>query len=223
MDSDSWARLSTSSRRYNSRSDLFHVGDEIDGDEERTEFMCPFCAEDFDMVGLCCHIDEEHPVEYKTGVCPVCAKRVGMDFVGHITMQHGSLLKVQRKRRLRRGGSGNSTLSILRKELREGNLRSLIAGSSSCFNTEPDPWLSSFMCNPPLEDQLSVNQTLDSALADLSLSSSSSVNPTPIPDVTKRTAEQHQLSGKEQEEKARKCKFVQGLVLSTFLDDDDDF
>lgn len=50
-------------------ADLFHVGDEIDGEEEsRPEFLCPFCAEDFDMVGLCCHIDEEHPVEAKSGV-----------------------------------------------------------------------------------------------------------------------------------------------------------
>jgi len=218
MDSDSWTRLSTSSRRYQSRSDLFHVGDEIDGDEEsRPEFLCPFCAEDFDMVGLCCHIDEEHPVEAKSGVCPVCAKRVGMDLVGHITMQHGSLLKVQRKRRFRKGGS-NSTLSILRKELREGNLQSLIAGSSSCFNTEPDPWLSSFIRNPPplvVEDQASVHAH------DSSSESSSSVKQSSIQDVSERNMDQHPvLSDKEQEEKARKCKFVQGLLLSTFLDDE---
>ena len=44
-------------------------GEEFDGDEEcLTEFLCPFCAEDFDVVGLCCHIDEEHPVEAKNGV-----------------------------------------------------------------------------------------------------------------------------------------------------------
>ena len=27
-------------------------------------------------------------------VCPVCGKRVGMDLVGHITMQHGNFLKI---------------------------------------------------------------------------------------------------------------------------------
>lgn len=32
------------------------------------EYPCPFCSEDFDLVGLCCHIDEEHPVEAKSGV-----------------------------------------------------------------------------------------------------------------------------------------------------------
>lgn len=31
-------------------------------------FLCPFCAEDFDIVGLCCHIDEDHPIEAKNGV-----------------------------------------------------------------------------------------------------------------------------------------------------------
>ncbi|KAE9591657.1 putative drought induced 19 type, zinc-binding protein [Lupinus albus] len=98
MDSDSWisARLSNSSRRYHSRSDLYLGGHEdLDGEDDlRSEFLCPFCAEDYDVVGLCCHIDEEHPLEAKNGVCPVCGKKVGMDLVGHITMQHGNFLKI---------------------------------------------------------------------------------------------------------------------------------
>lgn len=45
-------------------------GEEMEGEEGlRQEFLCPFCGEDFDMVGLCCHIDEEHMVEVKNGVC----------------------------------------------------------------------------------------------------------------------------------------------------------
>lgn len=168
MDSDLWARLSTPpSRRHQSRSDPFQLGDEIDADEEsRPEYICPFCADDFDIVGLCCHIDEEHTVEANNGVCPVCAKRVGMDLVGHITMQHGNLLKVQRKRRSRKGGS-NSALSFLKKELREGNLQSLLGGSSSyavpSSNTEPDPWLSSFMCNSPVVNEPTCVQLHSSA------------------------------------------------------------
>lgn len=31
-------------------------------------YNCPFCGEDFDFVSLCCHIDDEHAVEAKTGV-----------------------------------------------------------------------------------------------------------------------------------------------------------
>ncbi|KAL4583149.1 hypothetical protein LXL04_007714 [Taraxacum kok-saghyz] len=129
MDPNSWTRFSTSNsalKRYQSRSDAFHLVEETDNDW-RPEYLCPFCAEDFDIVGLCCHIDEEHTVQAKNGVCPICAKRVGTGLV---------------KRRLRRGGS-NSTLSILKRELREGNLQSVLGGSSfliqSSMDTEPDP------------------------------------------------------------------------------------
>lgn len=52
-------------------ADLFMGGglDETDGDDEFGGlYLCPFCAEDFDIVGLCCHIDEDHPFEAKNGV-----------------------------------------------------------------------------------------------------------------------------------------------------------
>jgi len=49
--------------------DMFMGFDENDGDDDiREEFLCPFCSEYFDIVGLCCHIDEEHPMEAKNGV-----------------------------------------------------------------------------------------------------------------------------------------------------------
>ncbi|KAL0376394.1 UNVERIFIED_CONTAM: protein dehydration-induced [Sesamum calycinum] len=179
MDSDSWARISTYSRRYQSRSgtwkleevldscfsgnsmlylgsscrnlvlcekfeDVFH-GEEYEGEEEqRPEFLCPFCAEDFDIVGLCCHIDEEHAIEAKNGVCPVCAKRVGAD------------LKVVDE---------PSTVQPL-----PSNETTLMAAPSH------------------------------EGLAD-------------------RVFKQPPLSDEDLKEKAQRCKFVQGLVLSTFLDD----
>jgi len=186
----------------------------MEGDEEsKAEFLCPFCAEDYDVVGLCCHIDEEHPVEVKNGVCPICAKRVGMDIVSHITMQHGSFLKVQRKRRFRRGGS-NSTLSLLRRELREGNLQSLFGGSTCIVssNTEPDPLLSSFIYNAPRVDEpVSVKPH--------SLVETSVVKESSKEDFLERNFQQLVLSDKDQEEKTRKSEFVQGLLLSTILDD----
>lgn len=50
-------------------ADAFNGGEEMEGDEEvRPEFRCPFCAEEFDVVGLCCHVDEEHMVEAQNGV-----------------------------------------------------------------------------------------------------------------------------------------------------------
>lgn len=43
--------------------------EETEAEQElKQEFLCPFCAEDFDVVGLCCHIDEEHPAEARNGV-----------------------------------------------------------------------------------------------------------------------------------------------------------
>jgi hypothetical protein len=43
--------------------------DEERGAEEETdELACPFCGDEFDGVGLCLHIDDEHQVETKAGV-----------------------------------------------------------------------------------------------------------------------------------------------------------
>jgi hypothetical protein len=62
---------------------------------------------------------------------------------------HNSLTRgyMQRKRKSRKSGA-HSTLSLLRKELREGNFQSLFGGSScivSSSNAAPDPLLSSFI------------------------------------------------------------------------------
>ncbi|KAF6171169.1 hypothetical protein GIB67_035126 [Kingdonia uniflora] len=75
--------------------DLYLDFEEHDEDDEPLEeFPCPFCSDDFDIIGLCCHIDDEHPVEAKNGVCPVCGMRVGIDMVGHIASQHGQFFKI---------------------------------------------------------------------------------------------------------------------------------
>ena len=67
---------------------------------------------------------------------------------------------MQRKRKSRKGGS-HSTLSLLRKELQEGNLQSLFGGSSCLFtsNAAPDPLLSSFIL-PMADDYGSVQPHL---------------------------------------------------------------
>lgn len=62
---------------------------------------------------------------------------------------------MQRKRRYRKSGS-NLTFSMLKKELRDGNLQSLLRASQSLVsssNAEPDPLLSSFMYNRPVLDE----------------------------------------------------------------------
>ncbi|KAE9446628.1 hypothetical protein C3L33_21467, partial [Rhododendron williamsianum] len=129
MDSDSWnARLSSVSKHYQSvlqsRPDMFMDFEEFEGDDDiREEFPCPFCSEYFDILGLCCHIDDEHSVDARNG------------------------------RKSRKGGS-LSTLSLLRRELRDGNLQSLFGGSScivTSTNVAPDPLLSSFIL--PMADE----------------------------------------------------------------------
>ncbi|CAN8269583.1 unnamed protein product [Cochlearia groenlandica] len=206
MDSNPWinrpsvfSSSSSTTRRCQSRSDLYLGGgyEELEGeDDSKAEFICPFCAEDFDIVGLCCHVDEEHPVEAKNGVCPVCTKRVGLDI---------------RRRRLRRGGYSSAYLS-LKKELREANIQSLLDGSSSfapSMNIDSDPLLSSFMFNsPPAKESANKSATL--------VSDGTSATKGTQKESLKRDVREAPLSG-EDKEKAKKSEFVRGLLLSTML------
>ncbi|KAK8605141.1 hypothetical protein V6N13_082595 [Hibiscus sabdariffa] len=202
MDADSWGvRLSSASKRYQSaiqsRSNMFMGFEEIDGEDDvREEFPCPFCSEYFDIVGLCCHIDEEHPMEAQNGVCPVCEIRVGLDMVAHITLQHGNIFKMQCKRKSRKGGS-HSTLSLLKKELREGNLQSLFGGSCivSSSNSAPDPLLSSFIL-PMVDDFVSGQPPFSTETS--TTKKSSDVHK------SKKTIQSSPLSVKDQEEKAKR-------------------
>ncbi|KAF1860985.1 hypothetical protein Lal_00000400 [Lupinus albus] len=118
---------------------------------------------------------------------------------------------MQRKRKSRKAGS-YSTLSLLRKELREGNLLSLFGGSScmvSSSNAVPDPLLSSFIS--PLANELASSQP--QFLTETRSSKKGSDDT-----VSKRNVETP-LSVKDKEEKAKRCEFVEGLLLSTILDD----
>lgn len=53
---------------------MFMGFEDIEMDDDiREEFPCPFCTGYFDIVGLCCHIDDEHHLESKNGVYIVYA------------------------------------------------------------------------------------------------------------------------------------------------------
>ncbi|KAJ9696591.1 hypothetical protein PVL29_008686 [Vitis rotundifolia] len=219
MDDDSWSfGFSTSTKSYRSalmsRRDLCIDFDDLEGDDDsKVEFPCPFCSEDFDIVGLCCHIDEEHPTESNYGICTVCGTRVGIDMIEHLTTQHGNIFKLQQKLKLHKGES-HSLRSWLKKELQDGQLQSLLRGSSvfSSSNTEPDPLLSSFIYNMPMVD---VSESMQP-------SSSTEVNfekKSLDENMLERNMQLSPLSDKDQKEKAKQCEFVQGLLLSTFLDD----
>ncbi|MBA0680822.1 hypothetical protein Goari_012500, partial [Gossypium aridum] len=117
-----------------------------------------------------------------------------------------------RKRKSRKGGS-HSTLSLLKKELREGNLQTLL-GSSSCIvsssNSAPDPFLSLFIL-PMIDDFVSDQPPFPTETS--RNNKSSDVNK------SERTIQSSPLSVKDQEEKAKRCECVQGLLLSTIVDD----
>ncbi|KAL6339806.1 hypothetical protein AAG906_034893 [Vitis piasezkii] len=180
MDDDSWSfGFSTSSKSYRSallsRPDLCIDFDDLEGDDDsKVEFPCPFCSEDFDIVGLCCHIDEEHPTESNYGICTVCGTRVGIDMIEHLTTQGSSMF--------------------------------------SSSNTEPDPLLSSFIYNMPMVDVTESMQPSSSTEVNFEKKSLDE-------NMLERNMQLSPLSDKDQREKAKQCEFVQGLLLSTFLDD----
>ncbi|KAG2316476.1 hypothetical protein Bca52824_019598 [Brassica carinata] len=217
---------------YPSRSDKY-LGEDVKGEDNvKSEFICPFCADEFDIVGLCCHIDEDHPVEAKNGVnhlhtshgCTPIFSRYPFEvwislicFCFVLTIIAGVCrivlvlldvlgVYVQRRRRLRKGGYSSNYLT-LRKELREGNLQSLGVGGSSTFvpssNIDSDPLLSSFMFRPPLANELVIPIKEGDSVTKVS---------------PKDTPQRLSLSNEDQE-KARKSEFVGDLLWSTMLED----
>ncbi|KAG6575799.1 Protein DEHYDRATION-INDUCED 19, partial [Cucurbita argyrosperma subsp. sororia] len=68
-----------SSRGSKSQSHFDFDYEEVDEDDGdlNSEYSCPFCSEEFDLVELCCHIDDEHPLEANFGICPICSSSVG--------------------------------------------------------------------------------------------------------------------------------------------------
>jgi hypothetical protein len=130
----------------------------VDGDEDvRSDFSCPYCYEDFDLTSLCSHLEDEHCFEFKPAICPVCAARIGKDMLGHVTLQHANLLKMQRRRRFQRGGTPSSaTLSLLGKELRDAHLQALLGGSTSYMGSlstnAADPLLSNLGYSLPISE-----------------------------------------------------------------------
>lgn len=66
-----------------------------------------------------------------------------------------TIVHVQRRRSHKGSGGCHSKLFLLRKELREGHIQSLLGGSSyllAASNTAPDPLLTSFIYSLPVAD-----------------------------------------------------------------------
>ncbi|XP_050939282.1 protein DEHYDRATION-INDUCED 19 homolog 7-like isoform X2 [Cucumis melo] len=61
--------------------DFYFDYEEVDRDDDlNSEYPCSFCQEEFDLVELCCHIDDEHPLKANFRVTCGCATGVGAAF-----------------------------------------------------------------------------------------------------------------------------------------------
>ncbi|MFS7931022.1 putative drought induced 19 type, zinc-binding protein [Helianthus anomalus] len=92
---------------------------EDEEEESNLEMVCPYCSEGFDALGLCVHLEDQHPLEIKLGVssfltfnfvislltvliliidfcfvCPLCASNLGKNMISHLIIQHQGVLKI---------------------------------------------------------------------------------------------------------------------------------
>ncbi|CAN0853144.1 Protein DEHYDRATION-INDUCED 19 [Linum grandiflorum] len=237
MDSNFWtSRIAAAKRQYtlNHHNQTSHLDrlsvEEFEVEEDvRPDIPCPYCYEDFDVLSLCSHLEDEHPCESRVTVCPVCSIKVARDMLSHITLQHDYL---QRRRRLRRVAIPNSqTLSLLGRDLREAHLQVLLGGSgvgsgyrsssssSSSANVSTtaaatDPFLSSLILNFPSSEVEEISKSVVTGAEDSFVISSSASSP-----YVWRSSFDPSLSPEEREKRmkqaAGRASFVQNLVLST--------
>ncbi|KAI3449433.1 hypothetical protein Pfo_006098 [Paulownia fortunei] len=184
---------------------------DVENEEKSEELACPFCLEDFDVLGLCCHIDADHRMDVKPGICPVCATKVGINMASHVITQHESILKALCNKK-HRSARSRSSIFLLRKELQEKHLRCI--KESPCVDSSSDAaadsMLLSFVNNPQPAYR---PQTIEAASpTEASLSGRISNN-----DSSERIPPSLSTDGNN--ERARRCEFLQGLLLSTILDD----
>lgn len=231
MDSDFWtSRLAAAKRQYTlqhhhqrSHLDRWSIDDFEVEDDVRPDFPCPYCFEDFDIVSLCSHLEDEHSCESKVTVCPICSVKVAGDMLSHVSLQHGHLFKLQRRRRLRRVGIPNSqTLSLLGRDLREAHLQVLLGGggyrssSSNVSSAATDPFLSSLISNFTLEAE-EISKSVVTSIEDNSTAKIAA------PEHMWKSSFDPSLSYEEREKRIRQAVgrsgFVQDLLLSTLLSD----
>lgn len=237
MDSDFWtSRLAAAKRQFNLQHNHYHSHsnqhqssqldrlnfDDFEVEEEvRPDFPCPYCYEDFDIASLCSHLEDEHSCESKVTICPVCSIKVTRNMLNHITLQHGHLFKLQRRRRLRRVAVPSSqALSLLGRDLREAHLQVLLGGSGYRSNNgtssgaTADPLLSSLVLNFSASEADEISKTLVSSIEDTSTKSMSLQH-------TWKSSFESSLSHEEREKRMRQAAgravFVQDLLACTLL------
>ncbi|XP_010556720.1 PREDICTED: protein DEHYDRATION-INDUCED 19 homolog 5 [Tarenaya hassleriana] len=217
MEDDKWSFCFSSASARNHRStptpkypsgSCIALEDMEGGDEMAVDYPCPFCEEDYDLVELCQHIDEEHSLEADHGICPLCARWVKMNMVDHIIAQHKNILKSEQRHRFYRDESYQRKNKYLQSLLEDS------PPTSNAAKSVPDS-LISFIYNPPLPDEPKLVQPDSSTEAN---PESKSLDK----DSSKKDRKwSSPLSDTDQMERTKRCEFVQGLLSSTMFVDDE--
>ncbi|XP_074268407.1 protein DEHYDRATION-INDUCED 19 homolog 3-like [Silene latifolia] len=213
MENGTWRLGLSTSSKYDYSDDFVDYEEHDEDYDVEVDYSCPFCTDDFDIVGLLCHIEEEHYDESKKGVCPVCDTIVGADLVEHIALQHENVYKSGRKS-MQSDADSQSTIALIRKEMLERSLKSFLGSSSSVAsssNAAVDQLLTSFVCGylTPAETETEPST---------SLAGTSVIEEHTDEDLLERSMKSCVLS-EQQEEQTQRSKFVQSILLSTFFDD----
>ncbi|KAL8160704.1 hypothetical protein V2J09_002241 [Rumex salicifolius] len=237
MDDQLWSYGRLTSSKYNHAAnksasyDFYDDYEEVDVDEDlEAEYICPFCSEEFDILGLCCHIEEAHPVESKKGICPICGVLVGVNLIDHVAMEHEyvnrisflqmcpskyiSLDSLTRNYRGDHDERDFNTISILQKEMDDRSLESLLMRPPSggySLNVAADRLLTSFIGNYSSTADV---RSMPSSSEDICHEEKPSSE-----NILERAMENLSVKDENKEEKARRCKFVHSLLFSTILDD----
>ncbi|KAI3741767.1 hypothetical protein L1987_59444 [Smallanthus sonchifolius] len=93
--------------------------------------VCPYCSDGFDALGLCVHLEDQHPLEIKLGVCPLCATNMGKNMISHLIIQHEKTARTFTK-----SSKGISFCNIFNQ-------------FCNSTNSATDPLLFSFVSNAP--------------------------------------------------------------------------
>ncbi|KAF7154644.1 hypothetical protein RHSIM_Rhsim01G0288400 [Rhododendron simsii] len=188
-----------------------HMDMEEDSEEEnddlKPEYVCPFCLDDFDLVGFCCHVDNGHPIEAKSGEeydDPLVeeSSRVVSSFDIAADPMLSSLIYNPPPADVPEIQLSNSTAEAnIAEESSDkfslGRSEREAMANIGCDELEYSSWQRSVRpCSKVEEASYMCRGVMSRRIID----------PSPF-------------SNKDQEEKARRCKFVQGLLFSTFLDD----
>ncbi|KAL1216593.1 DEHYDRATION-INDUCED 19-like protein 2 [Cardamine amara subsp. amara] len=188
MEDDMWC-VSSSGSSISHRSATaskyqsgFHMDvEEFEEDEDiAVEYPCPFCSDDYDLIELCHHIDDEHHLEANHGICPKDTSYREDPYSSDKYLQ---------------------SLGDDYPPSMNHHLTSKVAVS--------DQFLS-FINNTTLPNQTKLVQP-DSSVEEKNLIKDS------LAEKDKKVSSP--LSDTEQLEKAKKCEFVQGILLSAMFDD----